>query len=93
MEITGVHVMDGIFGTGKFQATREELFDSTLLAEIPWDNNEIFLVEFDLEKFLDEHQGQFVYVVHQTDIIDDDDEIETSFTYRWYDEEGKEVNV
>ena len=93
MEITGVHVLGDVFGTGKFRATKEELFDSTRLAEIPWDNNEVFLVKFDLEKFLDEHQGEFVCVVHQTDYIDDDDEIETTFSYRWFDEEGTEVNV
>ena len=93
MEITGVHTQGRVFGVGKFRATEEELFDPIFLEEISWTDYEIFLVEFDLEKFLDEHQGQFVYVVYQKDIIDDDDEIETSFTYRWYDEEGKEVNV
>jgi hypothetical protein len=93
MEITGVHTQGQIFGVGKFRATKEELFNETFLEEVDWQDYEIFLVEFDLEKFLDEHQGQFVYVVHQTDTIDDDDEIETTFTYRWYDEQGQEVNV
>ena len=93
MEITGVHTQDKIFGVGKFRATKEELFDPQFLEEADWQDYEIFLVEFDLEKFLDEHRGQFVYVVHQTDIIDDDDEVETTFTYRWYDEQGQEVNV
>ena len=93
MEITGVHTQGQIFGVGKFRATKEELFDPQFLEEVNWTDYEIILEWFDLEKFLDEHQGQFVYVVHQKDIIDDDDEIETSFTYRWYDEQGTEVNV
>ena len=93
MEITGVHAQDKIFGVGKFRATKEELFDPQFLEEVEWTDYEIFLVKFDLEKFLDDHQGQFVYVVYQTDSIDDDDEIETSFSYRWFDEQGTEVNV
>lgn len=93
MEITGVHAHDKIFGVGKFRATKEELFDPQFLEEVEWTDYEIFLVKFDLEKFLDDHQGQFVYVVYQTDSIDDDDEIETSFSYRWFDEQGTEVNV
>ena len=93
MEITGVHTQDKIFGVGTFQATKEELFDPQFLEEVAWTDYDIFLVKFDLEKFLDEHQGEFVYVVHQTDTIDDDDEVETTFTYHWYDEEGTEVNV
>jgi hypothetical protein len=92
MEITGVHVLGSMFGVGKFQATREQLFDPTFLEEVGWTDNEMFFVpRFDLKKFLEEHQGEFVYVVYQTDSIDDDDEIETTFSYRWFDEQGVEV--
>lgn len=96
MEITGVHVLGNMFSVGKFHATREELFDPTFLEEVGWTDNEIFFVpRFDLKKFLEEHQGEFVYVIYQTDSMDDDDEFETTFSttfsYRWFDEQGVEV--